>query len=100
MAIARGIDAMRFPQIADALNRSWATGEPMLSAPLDLPLRVGPGKDDPPTLLFLADPIYGPSSFPSNEVADIRPIEAWAAVVIDAANLPDVTSGAVGADMP
>jgi diguanylate cyclase (GGDEF)-like protein len=96
MAIARGIDAMRFPQIADALNRSWATGEPMLSAPLDLPLRVGPGKDDPPTLLFLADPIYGPSSFPSNEVADIRPIEAWAAVVIDAANLPDVTSGAVG----
>ncbi len=96
MAIARGIDAMRFPQIADALNRAWATGDPMLSAPLDLPLRVGPGRDDPPTLLFLADPIYAPMTVPLSEGADIRPIEAWAAVVIDAANLPDVTSVAVG----
>ena len=96
MAIARGIDAMRFPQIADALNRAWATGEPMLSAPLELPLRVGPGKDDPPTLLFLADPVYGPMNFSVSEGADIRPIDAWAAVVIDAANLADVTSGAVG----
>jgi diguanylate cyclase (GGDEF)-like protein len=97
MAIAMGVDAMKFPPIAEAFRRSWATGEPALSGPLRLPLRVGPNRDDPPTLTFLLQPVLAdPEGLEAGSEESLRPILGWGAVLFDMTNFADLASSSLG----
>lgn len=92
MGIARGVEAQVFPEIEAVLNLSAAMGVPLISAPLTLPMRVGPGTEDAPTLVFMVDPVYretgGAPGAPT--------VKGWAAVLFDMTNFARLATNSLG----